>query len=138
MTLSKAHRTYFNIAKEASYLSDFPKIKIGAIAVYGHRVVSSGYNSCKTNPLQKKYNRQRFTKDTTHMTHAELMCLKPLLWRNDIDFKHVSLYIYREDQNNELALSRPCPSCLKLISELGIRHIYFTNHGGYSHEEILA
>lgn len=137
MNLTKKDKTYFNIAKEVSILSNFPRIKIGCCAVYKHKVISTGCNSLRTSPLQKKYNKYRFTVDTNHTCHAETSCLKPLINRRDIEFKNVDLYIYRAYQNNELALSRPCPSCMKLISELGIRNIYYTGNKSYISEEIV-
>ena len=57
--LTKKNKTYFNIAKEVSYLSDFPRVQIGACAVYKHKVISTGCNSQRTSPLQKKYNQTR-------------------------------------------------------------------------------
>lgn len=137
MQLTKKDRTYFNIAKEMSKLSDFPRVQIGACAVYKHKVISTGYNSQRTSPLQKKYNQYRFKEETLHTCHAEISCLKPLMKRRDIDLKNVDLYVYREYKNGELSLARPCISCMKLIAELGIRHVYYTNVGGFSHEKIL-
>lgn len=137
MRLTKVRRAYFDAAKSVAQLSDFPRIKIGAVAVYKHHIISSGYNSIKTAPIQKKYNIYRFKEDTPHSIHAELSCLKNIIGRSDIDFKHVELYIYRSNKSGELAVARPCPSCMKLITELGIRNIYYTNTGGYSHEELL-
>ena len=137
MRLSKTHRAYFDAARAVSKLSDFPRVKIGAVAVYKHHIISSGCNSSKTSPLQKKYNVYRFSDETPHALHAEVACLKPLLGRSDIDFKHVCLYVYREGSGDNLFLARPCPSCMQLITELGIRDIYYTNNGGFSHEEIL-
>lgn len=137
MYLSKTHMAYFNIAKEVAKLSDFPRIKIGAVAVYKHKVISTGFNTQRTSPLQKKYNIYRFPEDAKHSCHAELSCLKPLIGRKDIEFSKVTLYVYRAYQNGELAVARPCSSCMKLITDLGIRHIYYTNFGGYSHEELF-
>lgn len=137
MKLSKTHKAYFEAAKAMAQLSDFPRITIGAVAVYKHHIISSGCNSQKTAPLQKKYNVYRFSEDTFHSMHAEMSCLKPLIGRKDIDFKYVDLYVYREYKNGKLAPARPCESCLALIRELGIRSIYYTNSGSYSHEEIL-
>ena len=137
MELTKKDRAYFNIAKEVSKLSDFPRVQIGACAVYKHNVISTGCNSQRTSPLQKKYNQYRFTVDTNHSCHAEISCLKPLIGRKDIDFKNIELYIYREYKNGQPGIARPCESCMRLISELGIKHIYYTNSGGFSHEEIL-
>lgn len=135
--MTKTHKAYFKAAKAVSQLGDFPKTKMGAIAVYKHHIISSGYNSVKTAPLQKQYNVFRFTEDTPAYIHAEVACLKSLIGRKDIDFKYVDLYVYREYKNGKLAPARPCESCLALIRELGIRSIYYTNSGSYSHEEIL-
>ena len=137
MGLTNTHKAYFEAPRAIAQLSDFPRVKIGAVAVYKHHIISSGCNLVKTSPLQKKYNIYRFSGDYPHSLHAETSCLKSLIGRKDIDFKYVDLYIYREGKNHELALSRPCPSCLRLITELGIRNIYYTNNGGFSHEEIL-
>ena len=137
MKLGKTHRAYFAAARAISKMSDFPRVAVGAVAVYGHRIISSGYNSCKTDTVQKRYNIYRFSEETPASIHAEVMALKGLMNRNDIDFKNVSLYVYRECKNGETALARPCPSCLKLITDLGIRDIYYTNNGGFSHEEIF-
>ena len=76
MNLTKSDRAYFNIAKEMSKLSDFPRVQIGACAVYKHKVISTGCNSQRTSPLQKKYNKYRFSVDTPHTCHAETNCLK--------------------------------------------------------------
>lgn len=137
MRLTKTHKAYFEAAKAMAQLSDFPRVTIGAVAVYKHHIISSGCNSQKTAPLQKKYNVYRFAEDTFHSLHAELSCLKPLIGRSDIDFKYVDLYVYRINKNGEALLARPCPSCMKLITELGIRNIYYTTNSGYSHENIL-
>ena len=53
MRLSKSHRAYFEAARSVAQLSDFPRISIGCVAVYKHRVISSGFNSIKTDTLQK-------------------------------------------------------------------------------------
>lgn len=137
MELSKKHRAYFAAARAMSKMSDFPRVAVGAVAVYGHRIISSGFNSCKSDPVQKQYNKYRFSEDTPASLHAEVMALKGLMSRDDIDFKNVSLYVYRERKNGDAALARPCPSCMQLITDLGIRNIYYTNNGGFSHEEIF-
>lgn len=135
--MTKSHRAYFDAAKAVSKLSDFKKIQVGAVAVYGHRIISTGCNTARTCPLQEKYNIYRFDEPSEHSGHAELMCLKPLLRRYDIDFTRLSLYVYREYKDGTLALSRPCKSCMALIKDLGIRKIYYTTQEGYAHEELI-
>ena len=137
MRLTKAHKAYFDAARSVAQLSDFPRIKIGTVAVYKHRIISSGCNLVKTAPIQKKYNIYRFAEDTPHCLHSEVACLKPLIGRNDIDFKNIELYIYREYKNGDLAMCRPCPSCLALIRSLGIRYIYYVGDNSYINEELI-
>lgn len=137
MNLTKSHRAYFKAAKAVSELADFHRVKIGCVAVYSHRVISSGANSTKTNPLQKKYNIHRYSADSGHTLHAEMECLLPLLNRKDIDFSKVYLYIYREHKDGTLALARPCPACMALINELGIKKIYYTGNNSYISENFM-
>lgn len=137
MRLSKTRKAYFEAAKAVMQLSDFPRIKVGAVAIYRHHIISSGCNSQRTAPIQKQYNIYRFTEDTPAAIHAEIACLKSLMRRKDIDFKHVDLYVYRADKQGVPLLARPCPSCMQLIKDLGIRNIYYTHDNGYSHESIL-
>ena len=135
--LTKSHRAYFKAAKAMSELSEFKQYHIGAVAVCGHKIISSGNNSNKTNPVQKRFNKHRFDAETRHTIHAELACLLPLLNRKDINFSDVSLYIYREHKSGDLALARPCASCEALIRSLGIRSIYYTGNQSYISEEII-
>lgn len=137
MKLTSSHRAYFRVAKAMSKFSDFPKIQVGCCAVYKHKIISSGYNSMKTNPVQKRLNIYRFDEETPATLHAEISCLLPLINRRDIDFRDVSLYIYREYKNGRLAISKPCLSCMALIRELGIRKIYYSGNDSYISEELL-
>ena len=137
MKLSKSHKTYFKAAKAISELSDYKQHHLGCVAIYRHKIISSGFNSNKTNPVQKRLNVCRFAEDTPHTLHSEVSCLLPLISRRDISFSCVQLYIWRSHIDGTPAMARPCKSCMQLIKELGIRHIYYTNDGGYSHEEIL-
>ena len=137
MKLTKSHRAYFKAAKAIAGLSDFPRVNIGCCAVYKHKIISSGCNSMKTNPTQKRLNVHRFDADTPATLHAELSCLLPIINRRDIDFSDVSLYIYREFKSGDLALARPCASCEALIRSLGIRNIYYTGNQSYISEEII-
>lgn len=135
--MNKKKLAYFNVARGVSKLSDFPRIAIGCAIVYKHHVISTGFSSSKTSTLQKRYNIYRFSEDTPARIHAETMALKPLIRRKDIEFKYVDAYIYRENKDGVPMLARPCESCCALMKRLGIRNIYYSNNGGYSHERIL-
>lgn len=67
--------------------------------------------------------------------HAEINCINSI--RNlDINFSKVKLYIYRIRKDRPFGLSRPCPSCMAAIKDLGIKDIYYTTNDGYIHERI--
>ena len=43
----------------------------------------------------------------------------------DIDFHNLKLFVYRELKDGSIAMARPCPSCMALIKDLGIKKIYY-------------
>ena len=126
---------YFDIARSISKLSTFHKSPTGCIVVYRKQIISTGYNQFKTHPLQQQYNKYRFTEITDrHCVHAEIDALSKIRFHN-IDWSKVDLYVYREHrQTGELMLSRPCESCMRFISKLGIKNIYYTGYGSYNYE----
>lgn len=137
--MTNKQKRFFSIAKEISKLSDY-KTHVGAIVVEKNRVISSGHNASKTSTLQKKYNQYRnFLDNDLYLPkiHAEIAALAPLL-KQDIDWSKTSIYTYRELKDGTISCARPCPACMKLIRELGIRHIFYTDwDSSYSQEELL-
>lgn len=126
----------FKYAENISDMSDFPRIKVGCVVAYRGKVISVGFNSQKTHPLQKIYNAYRFDLDTPAKLHAEIHSLLPLL-KKDIDWNHVAIYICRINRaSNTKGLARPCPSCMAMIKSLGIKHVYYTTADGYAYERI--
>ena len=134
--MTKTNLAYFKAAKAVSDMSDHPQYKVGAVVVMNHRIISSGHNSdSKTHPLQKKYNRYRFTDEGDHKQHAELAALLPLI-RERTNLSNAVIFTYREHKNGDIAMSRPCKSCLQLIKDLGIKRIYYTTEDGYAYERL--
>lgn len=133
--LSKKDKSYFRASAAVSTMSDFKRVNVGAVLVYKHRIISSSCNSQRTHPLQQKLNKERFEEETPARLHAEVSCLIPLLGNKDIRWRDCELYVYREYKRGGLAMSRPCPSCQKLIKELGIKTVHYTTDGGYATEE---
>lgn len=125
---------YFDKAKNVSFLSDFKQVHIGCVAVYKKQIIGSGYNTNKTNPIQMYYNKYRtnfeLTNNSQPKLHAEMSCLLNIKHLN-IDFSKVKLFIYREDKNGHIALSRPCKACMRAIKDLGIKEINYTDYNGY-------
>lgn len=131
---------YLNLAYNACYYSDFAKARLGAVLIYKGKVMSVGWNSNKTSPLQKSLNKFRHYEldcgEAHHTLHAEVACLtkaKDL----DIDWSRASLFICRIKKDGSRGLSRPCQGCQALIRSLGIKNIYYTtNDNGWCFERM--
>ena len=134
--MTNKQKSFFEAAKAVSEMSSFDRVHIGCVVTYGnHRIISSATNSNKTHPLQKKLNKERFDIDSHHSLHAEVSALLPLMKEN-IDFSKVEIYTHRNFKDGRYAMARPCPSCMKLIRQLGIKKIWFTTEDGYACEYV--
>lgn len=141
--MTNKEKSFFNAAKAISALSTFHGTHgphVGAIVVCGKTIISTGYNSSKTNPLQHKYNYYRHFSEyesSIASQHAEVSALAHLIGK-EIDWPRTSLYVYREMHNGKPACSKPCAACSKLIHDLGIRQVYYINEfGQFVKEKIL-
>jgi deoxycytidylate deaminase len=121
-------RKNFLKAKNASTFSDFPRQSLGAVMMLGNKTLAVGWNTVKTNPVQKEYNKYRnFDTDTLNngTIHAEMMCLLKTRYY-ELDWSKVSIYIYRQKKDGQVALAKPCKACEKALHERGIKNIYYT------------
>lgn len=139
--MNNRQKRFFNIAREVSFLSDFKRARVGAVVVEKNRIISTGHNSSKTSTLQDKYNKYRDIDDMNvciPRVHAEIAALAPLI-KQDVDWAHTSIYVYRELKNGHISCARPCKACAQLIRELGIKKIFYTDwDGSYISEENIV
>lgn len=134
---------FFKFAKQASLHATYTgshrfSPMIGAVAVYKGSIVAEACNTNKTSPLQARYNVYRYKDvDTPCKAHAETVLIQKLRWKfgDSIDWSKVHIYLYREYKDGNLAPSRPCPSCLALLKEIGIKKIYYTTEDGFAEEK---
>lgn len=134
--LSKTDLKYFHKAKHIAMASDFAKIHVGCVAIYQGNIIGIGCNTNKTHPIQKYYNKYREDSDSLlPKLHAEINCINSIK-HMDINFSKVKLYIYRLGNDRPYRISRPCPSCMAAIKDLGIKHIYYTTDDGFSYENL--
>ena len=127
---------YFKKARQIANISDYKKQHVGCVAVYQGQVIGLGCNCNKTHPMQKFYNKYRMPSDyMLPKLHAEISCINQIK-HLDINFSKVKLYIYRIRKDQPFGLSRPCPSCMAAIRDLGIRDIYYTTNDGYVYEKL--
>ena len=86
---------YMNLAKSLAEVSEFRRQKLGCVVTYKKNVIGTGVNSYKTHPIQKEFNKLRYSEDSTpHCLHAEMTALIPL-HNMDIDWNKVNLFVYR-------------------------------------------
>ena len=133
----------FKLAKNASTFSDC-KIKIGAVIMYKSKVISVGYNTTKSNPIQKAYNvyrnangREYDVERQNNGLHAEIMALQHATRSFKGDLSKCSIFVYSEKKEGYKRLTRltkPCNACSKRLEELGIRNIYYTTNNGWQYE----
>ena len=130
---------FFEMAKAECKNSDFYQHKIGSVLVYKGSKLAVGFNSTKTNPVQKKYNKLRpdFNVNDScihnNSIHSEMMTLNKVKYL-DIDFSKTALFVYRELRDGTPALAKPCAACSAMIKKLGIKDIYYTTSEGWTHE----
>lgn len=141
---SKKHRRFFEIAKQISKMSNFPKVKIGCILVLNKKhIIATGCNKTKTHPHQYKLNKQYKSntyKSNNSFIHAEIDAIKSLsesfMFKHNQNLSDVEIYLYREDMTGNMAQCRPCPSCLSNLIQLGIKKIHYTSSAGFHTETI--
>lgn len=110
------------------------KMKLAACLVIRNEIISVGFNSDKSHPLQK-----RFSKNSDAIfKHAEVDCIiKALKIVEEDDLKDANLYVYRVkklskgDAHWVSGMAEPCPGCQKAIEHFGIkRTVYSTEVDG--------
>lgn len=92
-----------------------------------NRIVSVGTNSfLKTHTKQFQYARELNQPDRIYL-HAEIHAITKNL-RKSLHF--YSIYIIRIGGKGEIRLAAPCSLCLKAITDVGIKEVFFTNNLG--------
>lgn len=131
--LSKKDRSYFKTAATVSEQSDH-RCRIGCVVVNSHHIISTGHNSATDeHGFQVRLNKKFFNVETGGPKHAEIDALLPLI-RQRVDLTNATLYIYRKNGLNHLAMSRPCPRCMSVIKQCGIKRLKYTTPDGFAIE----
>lgn len=128
---------FIRISKAVSELSDFKQTKLGCCIAYHGSVISTGYNSEKTNTMQMRYNSFRNfdnPEKAIAKVHSEVAALSKLPWyvyENGFNMRKATIYIFRQHKNSHTyAMSLPCPACMAAIKESGVGRIVYTIENG--------
>lgn len=122
--------------------SNFRAFHLGCVIVYKHKIIGEGYNSTKTHPVQKHYNRRyrsfkKSIKPFQDSLHAEIAALQSIPYpvAQEVDWKKVKVYVVRV-REKDFGLARPCPACMAALREMGVRNFYYSTEGGFAYEEV--
>lgn len=116
---------FFKLAKSLSMGSEHLQHKLGALIVRKNRVVSFGWNKCRTH-----------TKSNSRHSaiHAEL---DAILRAKDVDLSKCDIYLYRQTKMGKLGNSRPCQFCQALLKKVQIKNAHYTTETGYVTEKFI-
>ena len=127
--MAKVNENIFDVLKSVAQ-EVTNKEKMAAAIVKNGRIVSTGYNSKKTHPIQEKFKKN----EHAIYLHAEIdAIIKALRTLKVTDLQYCDIYIVRIkkkkcfDKEFVWGLSKPCEGCLKAILQFGIKRIIYTN-----------
>lgn len=129
-------QTCMKRAFNASKRSNYQKYMIGAVIEKNGKPISIGWSQEKTHPFTNQHG--TYSKNNcVHIgknIHAEISAIFRV--KNRESLIGAAIYIYRQNKDGNLAMSRPCPMCYKMIKECGFKKMIFTTDGGIE-EELL-
>lgn len=111
------------ITVKTAKTSSFPKFRHGAVIENGGRVLSKGVNVPKPRSPNISYS-----------THAEAVVLKRIMTilarKKETDT--FEIYVARVDLTDNIAFSRPCSKCMKMLRDSGvINTVHYTTNDGW-------
>lgn len=105
---------YIDIAERISLLSSAKRLKVGAIIVKDHRIISIGYNGTPSgwdNTCEDENNKTK-----PEVIHAEMNCIQKLAKSNE------------SGENSTMFITHaPCINCAKAIHGSGIKNVFYKN-----------
>lgn len=105
---------YIDIAERISLLSSAKRLKVGAIIVKDHRIISIGYNGTPSgwdNTCEDENNKTK-----PEVIHAEMNCIQKLAKSNE------------SGENSTMFITHaPCINCAKAIRGSGIKNVFYKN-----------
>lgn len=108
---------YVNDAIEAAKKSTMLQ-RHGCVIVYKNKIISTGVNTT--------------VYSCNFSIHAEVDAInKAKKFLTKSEFKKSKLLVVRigqDSMNNPLKYSKPCPSCMKCIHDIGIKKIFYTTN----------
>lgn len=146
MKFTNFEKRMFQVACAEAEKSDYDRFHIGCVITYKNKIIGAGHNSNKSHPMQRKYNRRyrkfnctkgQYIHDSVHAETHAISSVRYVIGK-DVDWSKASIYIYRICNGKPLGYgcAKPCPACMQMIRDLGIKNVYYTDDDGYSYLEL--
>lgn len=114
----------FKRAREAAKNSDHRQHKMGAAVFFKGKFLAVGFNSLKTHPIMRRFDRHK-------TIHAEIHALTKAKAKK-FDIANATVFIYRETKEGNLANAKPCSVCMNILKEeFQVRNVIFTVNNGW-------
>ena len=112
------HSMGFRAALSAAKDSELRAHRVGAVIMKGKSIVSIGRNVKKTHP----------NCPTNYSQHAEFNAAIGL--DSYANHSGLTIYIARLTRTGKIGISKPCEFCERLLINLGIHRVVFSNDDG--------
>ncbi len=119
--LSNTDRAYLSVARYFAKKSKSRNTH-GAVVVKGGRILGTGFNKDRNHP--RVVSPEHIKTDCSY--HAEQVAIK----ESGQNVRGARIYVARVNRHGEDRDSEPCPRCLTLIKEVGIKKIVYTSEKG--------
>jgi len=115
--------SFMRLARNVSFHSQH-RVRIGCVLVKNGKPISVGFNKMRTHPIYKKVNHPRAK--YIQSLHAEMAAI--ISARTDLN--GAVAYVYRERKDGSMGTAKPCPVCEMLLSEAGVKKVYYSTDNG--------
>lgn len=94
--------------------------RVGAVLLKGRKIVNAKTNTGKSHRILAAFT-------SFPLLHAETNCVVSHGFDN---CDGLSIAVARVHKNGDLSMARPCPTCEKVLKEVGIKKVYYTTWNG--------
>jgi pyrimidine deaminase RibD-like protein len=115
MSISKS---IYNLAQRLSKKSNHHTYKLGCVIFNKKEIIGLGFNQLKTHPKSPH---------PFHSIHAEFHAIMGV---SPSDLRNAKVFVYMENVKGKIGKGKPCPCCTKMLEQLGLSKVFYTNGEG--------
>lgn len=132
INMNSRDKKYMAFVRRLAINNPMP-VKLAACLVLKNEIISVGYNSDKSHPMQKRFGKN----SDSIFKHAEIDCiLNSLKHIEKENLQYSTLYVYRVKKETRISsdfvdgLAKPCVGCSRAIEHFGIKKVVYSCDNG--------